>query len=257
MVVVVIDDKSIWLDFAERRLTVAGYAVKTILVQDPERYVTKQLPAEVAELLTQADGLLVDNRWGNRVSSLPFICVVRTFYPRLPIIRWAVEDDPSPFFTPLQVTTLSKPNYLSESDFIRSFESAWQDQRSILAGALTIFDLLGDDSGDNPYLKPIQEIQARQISEIAKLATMPRVYLDRGHTWSIIGQEGEITKQALGHCLCDGLLTAADLLPHWNSLQRVIARFEQARNIDDHFRVCAEFIKEGCLDELELMYSCY
>ena len=50
---------------------------------------------------------------------------------------------------------------------------------------------------------------------------------------------------------------ADDIRPHLPALQRVIAKFEAANEIDERFQICAAFIKAGNLDELELVQWCY
>src|SRR3989339_997373 len=256
--VLIVDDSMLWLNRGRDLLVEAGYIVETRPVFDPQRFVSETLDEAVKGSLKEADVLLVDKDFGQGVTSTRFICVVRHNFPKLPIIRWTGGHDRKPYMEYLGVARLEKPTRESEAKFVEAFEKTLNEQRLILSGPMGIFAALDEVSKPDEYQAELRSKQLVEIAQLAQLADRDLVGSgDRQYPFGITGRAGETSKHQLGHCICDGCLTAEDIRPYLPALQKVVRRFEAADGIDERFKICAEFIKAGNLDELELVQRCY
>jgi hypothetical protein len=158
----------------------------------------------------------------------------------------------------LGVTNIEKPTKKDEAKFVEIFNEALDKQKLILSGAMGIFAVLDETVEPDKYAAENKARQLKQIAQIAQLANKDTVDSDDWrYPWTITGERADMTKHEFGHCICDGILTAEDIRPHLSALQKVIGKFEGAGKIDERFKICAEFIKTGNLDELELVRRCY
>lgn len=258
MRILIVDDSALWINQGKTLLEQEGHEVTGLVVSNPHDFTSESLPESVDEALKGVDVLLVDKDLGAAVTSTRLICVVRYNFPKLPIVRWTGGYDRKPYMNYLGVTSIEKPNKEKEAKFVDTFNKAFDEQKLILSGAMSIFAALDETVEPDKYASDNRAERLKQISQIAQLSTKDRVDSDNWqYPWMIAGQSGGVTKHELGHCICDGDLTAEDIRPHLPALQKVIAKFEDANEIDSRFRICAEFIKVGNLDELELVKSCY
>ncbi|MFH0873843.1 MAG: hypothetical protein V1846_03330 [Candidatus Komeilibacteria bacterium] len=258
MRILIIDDSSLWIEQGKKLLEPAGHEVAGVLVGDPNLFTTESLLQSVGAAFQETDVLLVDKDFGAGITSTRLICVVRSWFPQLPIIRWTGGYDQKPYMGYLGVSQMEKPTRKNEVKFIETFNGALEEQRLILSGPMGIFAALDETAKPDEYAAESRAQRLRQIAEISQLARKDRAESkDWRYPWMITGQAGGATKHELGHAICDGHLTAEDIRPHLADLQLVIAKFEAAGEIDDRFRICAEFIKAGNLDELELVRHCY
>lgn len=258
MRILIIDDSTLWIKQGKTLLESAGYKVTGLVVSDPKQFVSESLPESVTDALKEADVLLVDKDLGDVVTSTPFVCVVRHKFPKLPIIRWTGGYDNTSYMQYLGVSAVEKPTKRSEAKFVETFNKALNEQKLILSGPMGIFATLDETVQPIKFEAETKNNMLKQIAQIAQLADSDRASSDSWeYPWMITGGSGGVTKHELGHCICDGALTAEDIRPHLSVLQKVIKKFEAADEIDDRFRICAEFIKAGNLDELELIWRCY
>lgn len=258
MRILIVDDSVLWIKYGKVLLEEAGYEVTGLVVSDPKKFTSESLPESVVDALKETDVLLVDKDLGAAITSTRLICVVRHIFPKLPIVRWTGGYDKTPYMMYLGVTKIEKPTKKSEDGFIETFKKAVAEQKLILSGAMGIFAALDETVEPSKHVADTKAKRLEQIAQIAQLAIRDRVDSDsREYPWVIIGHSSGVTKHELGHCICGGSLTAEDIRPHLSALQKVITKFEVAGGIDDRFRICAEFIKAGKLDELELVRGCY
>ena len=259
MKILVIDDSALWIKQGKTILEQAGYEVTGLVVSDPKQFTSKSLPESVADALKGADVLMIDKDLGAAVTSTRLICVVRHNFPKLPIVRWTGGYDNKSYMKFLGVTSIEKPTKRNEAKFVETFNKALDEQKLILSGAMGIFAALDETAEPDKHAAESKANRLRQIAEISQLAEKNRVSNSGSsrYDWAITGESGGVTKHELGHCVCDGDLTAEDIRPHLPALQKVIGKFEAAGEIDDRFKTCAEFIKSGNLDELELVRRCY
>lgn len=256
--VLLVDDSALWIKQGRDLLGKADYEVNGLVVSDPKKFISESLPQAVAEALEGVDVLLIDKDLGENITSTRLICVIRHNFPELPIIRWTGGWDQKPHMTWLRVSTLAKPNRNREGVFVAEFEKMLEEQKVILSGPMGIFANLDEVVKPDQHAIDRRAERLQEIAEIAQLAEKDWVPRGDGrYEWGIVGRAGGETKHELGHCICDGVLTADDIRPHLPALQKVIEKFEDAGEIDDRFRCCAEFIKDGNLDELELVHRCY
>ena len=258
MRILIVDDSALWIKQGKTLLEQAGHEVAGLVVSNPQDFTSECLPESVADTLKEVDVLLVDKDLGAAVTSTRLICVVRHNLPKLPIVRWTGGYDNKPYMQFLGVTSIEKPTKRNEAKFVETFNKAVDEQKLILSGAMGIFAVLDETAEPDKHAAENKANRLEQIAQIAQLSTKDRV--DSGnweYPWTITGRSGGVTKHELGHCVCDGDLTAEDIRPHLSALQKVIAKFEAAGEIDDRFKTCAEFIKVGNLDELELVRHCY
>ena len=258
MRILIVDDSALWIKQGKTLLEQAGYEVTGLVVSNPKQFTLESLPESVADALKEADVLMTDKDLGEAVTSTRLICVVRHNFPKLPIVRWTGGYDNKPYMKYLGVTSIEKPTKKNESKFVETFNKALDEQKLILSGAMGIFAALDETSEPDKYAADNKAKRLEQIAQIAQLASKDRV--DSGnweYPWTITGRSGGVTKHEIGHCVCDGDLTAEDIRSHLPALQKVIGKFEAAGEIDDRFKTCAEFIKVGNLDELELVRRCY
>jgi CheY-like chemotaxis protein len=260
MRILIVDDSELWIKQGQTLLEQDGYEVAGFMVTDPTRFTSEQIPPDLAEALSGTDALLIDKDLGQGITSTRLICVVRHSLPKLPIIRWTggYEDGP-PYMWLLRISTVGKPTRRDEADFAgKAFPKALEEQKLILSGPMGIYAALDETAKPDKHKAESRERRLEQIAQIAQLATQDRV--DSGnweYPWTIRGRSGGVTKHELGHCICDGDLSAEDIHPHLTALQAVIGKFEAAGEIDDRFKICAEFIKAGDLSVLELVHRCY
>lgn len=259
MRILIVDDSALWIKQGKSLLGQAGYEVTGLVVSDPKQFTSESLPGSVADALKGTNVLMVDKDLGEAITSTRLICVVRHNFPKLPIVRWTGGYDDKPYLRYLGVTNIEKPTKGNEAKFVETFNKAVDEQKLILSGAMGIFAALDETVAPDEYTAEHKAKRLRQIAEIAQLAEKNRVSNSGNsrYDWAIAGESGGVTKHELGHCVCDGDLTAEDIRPHLPALQKVIAKFEAAGEIDDRFKICAEFIKAGNLDELELVRHCY
>lgn len=258
MRILIVDDSALWIKQGKTLLEQAGHEVTGLVVSNPKQFTSESLPESVADALKEADVLMIDKDLGEAVTSTRLICVVRHNFPKLPIVRWTGGYDNKPYMRYLGVTSIEKPTKNNEAEFVETFNKALDEQKFILSGAMGIFAALDETAESDKYAADNKAKRLEQIAQIAQLANKNRV--DSGnweYPWTITGRSGGVTKHELGHCVCDGYLTAEDIRPHLTALQKVIGKFEAAGEIDDRFKTCAEFIKVGNLDELELVQHCY
>lgn len=258
MRVLIIDDSALWIKQGKALLEPAGYDVTSFEVRKPKEFTSKTQPEEVEALLREADVLLIDKDLGKGVTSTLLICVARHIFPRLPIVRWTGGYEDKPYMRYLGVSKIRKPTRRNEEEFVEKFEKAFEEQRLILAGPMAIYEVVDETTNLDEYQLQGKENRLRQVAQIAQLANVDIVASDHPEfPWEIFGSQTGTTKHELGHAICDGLLTVDDIRPYLADLQKVIARWEEMREIDERFKICAEFIKKGKLDELELVRKCY
>lgn len=258
MRVLIIDDSALWIKQGKTLLEQAGYEVTGLVVSDPKEFTSESLPETVVDALKGTDVLMTDKDLGGAITSTRLICVVRHNFPKLPIVRWTGGYDNKPYMEYLGVTSIEKPTKKNEAKFVETFNEALDEQRFILSGAMGIFSALDETAEPDKYAAETKAQRLRQIAQIAQLANHDCVESDNPeYPWGVVGRRGGSTKHEFGHCVCDGDLTAEDIRPHLSALQKVIAKFEVAGEIDERFQTCAEFIKAGNLDELELVRRCY
>ena len=262
MRILIVDDSPLWIRRGMELLGAVGHEVTGVCVIDPKEFTSESLSREAVMALRATDVLLVDKDIGQGVTSTRFICVVRHNFPQLPIIRWTGDQgwENPPYMQYLGVSCVDKPNKREEAGFIENFNKALVEQKLILSGPMGIFAALDETVEPDKYRAEVRLGQLQEMVEIAQLAEKDVVGRSSrsGYTWGISYHEGaESTKHQLGHCICDGILTAAEIEPHLPALQKVIAKFEAAGEIDERFLICAEFIKSGKLEELELVRGCY
>lgn len=258
MRILIVDDGALWIKQGKTLLEQAGYKVTGLVVSNPKHFTSKSLPEPVADALKGVDVLMIDKDLGKAVTSTRLICVVRHNFPKLPIIRWTGGYDDKPYMKYLGVTSIGKPTKKNEAEFVETFNKALNEQKLILSGAMGIFAALDETAEPGDYAAKNKARRLKQISQIAQLADKDCVDSDNyRYPWMITGESGGVTKHELGHCVCDGDLTAEDIRPYLAALQKVIEKFEAAGEVDDRFETCAEFIKVGNLDEIELVQGCY
>ena len=258
MRILIVDDSTLWIKQGKTLLEKAGYEVTGFTVSEPGMFTRESVLLEIVDMLNGIDILLIDKDLGESVTSTGFICVARYNFPKTPIIRWTGGWDQTPYMEYLGVSSIEKPNRRNEGKFVEIFNKALDEQRLILSGPMGIFAALDETAKPDEHRAESRERRLRQLAQIAQLADCDRV--DSGnwqYPWTITGNSAGPTKHELGHCICDGDLSADDIRPHLAALQKVIAKFEAAGEIDDRFKTCAEFIKAGNLDELELVRRCY
>lgn len=261
MKILVIDDSSMWIGFATEKLTAVGHEVRGIQVTDPKSFCSDELLEEVRAALADADVLLVDKDIGLGATSMRFVCVVRHNFPKLSIIRWSGGWDMTPYMPMLGVSTLCKPNMKDEHKFVGEFNEKLEEQRLIHAGPMAIFNALAETVSPNKDREEKRTKQLAELAQIAQLANQERVeregWQGRREYWCLVGPDSGPTKHQLGHAICDNILTIEDIRPCFAALQKVVAKLEDERNIDARFEICADFIKAGDLERLELVRGCY
>ncbi|PIQ68211.1 MAG: hypothetical protein COV91_05285 [Candidatus Taylorbacteria bacterium CG11_big_fil_rev_8_21_14_0_20_46_11] len=259
MHILIVDDSALWIKQGKTLLEQAGYEVTGLVVSNPKQFTSESLSESVADALKGADVLMTDKDLGEAVTSTRLICVVRHNFPKLPIVRWTGGYDNKPYMKYLGVTSIEKPTKNNEAKFVETFNKALDEQKLILSGAMGIYAVLDETAEPDKHAAESKANRLRQIAEIAQLAEKNRVSNSGNsqYDWTITGRSGDVTKHELGHCVCDGDLTAEDIGPHLTALRKVIGKFEAASEIDNRFKTCAEFIKAGNLDELELVRHCY
>ena len=261
MKILIVDDSPLWIRQGMLLLGAAGHEVEGLCVIDPKEFISNSLDRDKIAALDAIDVLLVDKDIGRGVTSTRFICVVRQVFPRLPIIRWTSDRGwgKIPYMQYLGVSCVHKPNKQAEVGFVESFNQALAEQRLILSGPMGIFTAMKEVVDSGAAASEVRSNQLQELFEIAQLAEKGSVRRSSrpGYAWAIFDDAGESTKHQLGHCVCDGVLTAADIDPHLPALQKVIAKFETAGNIDERFEITANFIKAGKLEELELVAGGY
>lgn len=262
MQILIIDDSALWIKQGKSLLEQAGHLVMGVVVSNPKQFTSESLPEPVADILITAriDVVLIDKDLGGGITSTRAICVMRHNFPKLPIIRWTGGrwHDIAPHMRHLGITEIDKPSKKEEAEFVETFNKAVDEQKLIISGPMGIFASLTEVASPERDHSETKTKQLRQLSQIAELATKDRV--DSGswqYPWMITGSAGGVTMHELGHCICDGVLTAEDIRPHLSALQTVIGKFEAAGEIDERFSYCAKFITVGNLDELELVRHCY
>lgn len=256
--VLIVDDSTLWINQGKKLLEQDGHSVAGVIVSDPKQFISGELSLQMTELLAETDVLLVDKDFSGGITSTRLVCVVRQNFPHMPIIRWTGGYENTPHMQFLGVTCIDKPTKRSEAKFAETFRKALLEQKLIISGPMGIFDSLDETVGHDKHVVRDKTGRLRQIAQIAQLSTTDCV--DSGnweYPWTITGRSGGVTKHELGHCVCDGVLTADDIRPLLSDLQKVISKFETAGEIDERFEICAEFIRNGNLDELELVKGCY
>jgi hypothetical protein len=258
MRILIVDDSALWIKQGKTLLEQAGHEVTGLVVSDPNQFTSTSMSNGTHFALDSADVLLVDKDLGAGITSTRFICVVRHIFPTLPIVRWTGGYDNKPYMGYLRVSTMGKPTKKDEAKFVEVFTKMVNEQKLILSGPMAVFAALDETVEPDKYRAGYRTERLQQIKEIAQLADKPYVYSSDGRNmWCITGRDGGVTKHELGHCICDGYLTADDIRPYLAALQKVITKFETADEIDERFEICAKFLKAGNLDELELVNRCY
>lgn len=258
MNIIIIDDNELWIEYGKTLLEQGDFQISGLVVADPEQFTTKSLPPHATDALKKADVLLVDKDFGKSVTSTRLVCVVKHNFPELPVIRWTAGYESSDDMKHLGVTCINKPNKKNEGEFLVRFTNALNEQRRILSGPMEIFDTLDETARPIQFARDRRSKQLSQIAQIALLADNDTVPSTTTRcSWAITGEDAYTTKHELGHCICDGSLTVEDIKPHLPNLQKVIAKFEAAGEIDDRFKICAQFIKDGKLEEFEFVRRCY
>ena len=266
MHILIIDDSTVWIKQGKKLLEQSGqHKVTEIVVSDPKQFISKTLSGSLIEKLKGVDVLLIDEDFGQEITSTRIICVVRSNFPRLPIIRWTSGHGlinfygRRPYMDYLGVSPINKPTKKDEMHFIEVFEEAFEDQGLILSGPMGIFAALDEIFEVDEYVIEDRLYKLEQIAGIAQLAEKDEVLCNenQNYPWMTTGQYGAMTSHELGHCICDGSLTVDDIRPHFSDLQKVVKKFEVAGGINEQFQICAEFIKKGNLGELELVRGCY
>ncbi|MFH1405423.1 MAG: hypothetical protein ABIH21_05030 [Patescibacteria group bacterium] len=266
MRILIIDDSAIWIKQGKALLETEGHNVSSIHVTKPNELVSDELPDHLKEALENVDVLLIDKDLGLGITSTRLICVVRHNFPELQIIRWtggqeSIKEEWR--LTVLGVSIMDKPSKKKEEKFIIEFGKKLDEQKIVQQGPMGIFSTLAEDRSilsnqPSEFDVKRKQTQLTQLAQIAQLAEKDVVESDDyDRPWTISGRRGEVTKHEFGHAICDGDLTADDIRPLLPALQKVVAKFRTADNIDQRFSITAEFIENGNLDELELVNRCY
>jgi DNA-binding response OmpR family regulator len=258
MKILVVDDSSAYLEYAQQILSADDNQVTAILITDPEQYQSRIVSEKVTTELATTDLLLVDKDIGKGYTSTRFVCVVRATYPTMPIIRWTGGKESTSDMEKLRAATIRKPNSrVEQAAYAEFFLEKVQDAVQILSSdapdPMSIFDdLQGWESGMNER----HSEQMRELEEISRLAEQDTAS-GRVRYFGIAGREAGSTRHQLGHIICDGILSMDDIRPYWKKIQAVAAKLEAADEIDKRFQMVADFIKAGKLEGLELVRSCY
>lgn len=267
--VMVVDDSQLWLDQASKLLTAPEYEVNHFRVTDPKQ-ATEEIPAPLRKQLASANLLVVDKDIGQGYESTRLICLIRADFPTLPIIRWTGGYENTEYMKYLGVSKLEKPTRQTEGKFVAALEKALDEQKLILSGPHGIFKVVDAKAKVSERDGESRKRRLLQIEQIAELSGKDEVsmldengqreydsYRGRYRTWSVSGDALGTTLHELGHCICDGELTAVDIKPHLTKLQKLVKKLEASGGIDNRFRITADFIKAGNLEELELVHRCY
>lgn len=256
MRILIVDDSKLWLEYGRKLLKGAGYEVTAIQIMDSQAFTSESLPEPMMDTLRNTDVLLIDKDFSGGITSGPMVCVVRHNFPELPIIRWSGGYDRGPEMNYLNVNRIDKPNRKNEGEFIEVFSKALKEQQVKLSGPMGIFKILKAAGEVDTWKANAREDYLQKIGAIARLAdNEPSLYED--YLFSTSGRGAGSTRHELGHCICDGILTADDIHSHLPKLQVVVARLEMHDEIDERFRMCADFITAGNLEELDLVRRCY
>lgn len=259
MKILVVDDKRAWIDRGVALLEPEGHKIVGLLVTNPVQYTSECLITALEEILQQTEVLLVDDNFGEGITSTRFICVVRSLLPKLKVIRWANQPTERHFLYALGVSCIDKPTKrTSGSCFLEHFNTAIENQKLIMTEPMGIFRLLSEMTDQQKGIGQREE-HLRILSQIAMLADSDEVGLDQWleYPLKITGREGNVTRQKLSQCICDGYLSEEDIRPLLPNLQRVVKKFREAGEINEDFLPCAELIESGRLGELELVHFCY
>ncbi|OGZ33450.1 MAG: hypothetical protein A2174_01350 [Candidatus Portnoybacteria bacterium RBG_13_41_18] len=261
MKILIIDDSKLWIEHGKKLLEQSGHEVTGFQITEPKEFTSTALKMELMVAIRKSDMVLVDKDFGDGVTSTPLICVIRNTFPKLPIVRWTSGSwrNDKPYMKYLGVTEVHKPTKQNEVKFVETFNEAVDEQKLILSGSMGIFAALDETAQPDKYAAERKAKQLQQIAQIAQLANKDRADSgDPKYSWATTpDHSGGMTKHELGHCICDGYLTADEIRPYLPALQKVIAKFEAADEIDNRFKTCAEFIKVGNLEELELVHNCF
>lgn len=253
MKILIIDDSQLWINQGQKLLEAADHTVTSLLVTDPSRYTSDQLTDDVRAAVDGVDVLLCDKDLGSATST-PLLCVLREHYPKLPIIRWTGDYERTSHMEYLGISKLEKPTREKEADFVEEFNKALGVQSLILSGPMGIFASLDETSNPGKHKAESSQRRLVQLTEIAQLAEKSLVERSDNprYPWTL-----ETIEHELGHCVCDGNITVEDIQPHLAALQTIVEQMEAKDLITERFRICADFIKEGNLDEHELVLGCY
>lgn len=107
-----------------------------------------------------------------------------------------------------------------------------------------------------------KEHALRDLEAIAKLSDesvnmVPRKGYDGKTYYFEIRDEGPLTHQ-IGHALCDGNLSPADVAPYLPALRKVLNRIKDYIETDERFRPCADFIlSERPSEDLDMILKTY
>ena len=267
--VMVVDDSQLWLDQASKLLTAPEYEMNQFLVTDPQK-ATEEIPVLLRKQLASVNLLVVDKDIGQGYESTRLICLIRADFPALPIIRWTGGYENTDYMEYLGVSKLEKPSRQTETKFVAALEKALDEQKLILSGPSGIFKVVDAKAKVSERDGESRKRRLLQLEQIAELSDKDEVsmldengkreydsYRGRYRTWSVSGDAMETTLHELGHCICDGELTAADIKPHLAKLQKLVEKLEANGGIDNRFRITADFITAGKLEELELVHRCY
>jgi hypothetical protein len=280
MLVLIVDDAYVWLQQGETMMFDAGHQTLRYLVTDPKALQKEPLPAELEEKLAKCDVLLVDNDIGKGLDTAALCCIARKMRPKLPIIRWTSGWGRDEWPRLLGVTTVAKPTRRRDHEtkktmtemFPEVFAKAFAEQVLILGGAAAILADVqcrvrmneGDADRDETRARRLRDLE--QIAKLAEDGVTETPVLDeRGRQkrdynwrlmfWSLSGEDIGYLEHELGHAICDGVLTPAEIEPFLPALQKVVKKFGE---ISDRFRICAEFLLNlGPAEEVVFIQGCY
>ena len=261
MRVLIIDDSEVWIRQGAKLLEAIGHEVSSLLITEPEEYVTSDLPEDVFKALkTDVDLLMIDKDLGEGITSTPLLCVIRQKMPSFPIIRWTGGYERTSHMQWLHVSVIDKPTKQDEEKFAEKFAAAFEEQRMLHAGPMFLFHSLKETAAakdDSAMKEREQQMRQRRIGQLAEIVGLAKKGVFRVPNWAVEGHAGGVTMHEFGHAICDGQLVAEDIRPFLPGLQKVVAKMRELDTVDRRFEICASFIEAGDLDELELVRGCY
>jgi hypothetical protein len=257
--ILILDDNLTCLAFGRQLLEAAGHQVTTHQLDGSEECMFPTLPESLHVLLQQNEVVIVDRDIG-AYNTNSLLCMMRDAFPSLPIIRWMRGKEGNPFVAYLKVSVIPKPTKKNAQTFAGLLNCALREQENMQLSPLDIFHRIDDaePDPDDASVKTRFEL-LQKLREIAQLSTKPQVMTTLMQLpWSIAGRAGGVTSQVLLHCLCSGSLSPNDIAPCWEDIKIVMEKFKADLPVavhDPDFERCLHFVREGKLENLELLWD--